>query len=170
MTEVTLINPFETKKWHLPPLGLLYVASFLEKHGVSVKVIDPLSQGNAAYASDSDFAGITCMSGQFKKAQEVAKQIKAKNPNTVTVVGGVHPSIAAEEVAADPNIDIVVVGEGEKALLEIVEKKIKKGIVYGEPPQELDEIPIPARHLVNMDWYLKRGGIVFPYWLRATSF
>ena len=169
MAEVTLINPFTSKKWHLPPLGLLYLASYLEKHGVSVKVLDPLSQGNEDYASDSVYTGITCMSGQFKKVQEIAKQVKAKNPETIIVVGGVHPTVALEEVKLDPNIDIVIVGEGEKALLKTVKEKIRKGTVYGDTVQNLDAIPIPSRHLVNMNWYLKRGGIVFPKWLRATS-
>ena len=164
-----MINPFTSKKWRLPPLGLLYVASYLEKHGVSVKVLDPLSQGSEDYVSESPYTGITCMSGQFKKAQEIAKQVKATNSSTVTVVGGVHPTVATEEVRSDPNIDVVVVGEGEKALLRTVKEKIKKGIVCGEPSVNLDEIPIPARHLVNMNWYMRRGGIVFPKWLRATS-
>ena len=79
----------------MPPLGLLYLASYLAKNGVSVKVLDPLSQGYEDYASESPYTGITCMSGQFKKAQEIAKQAKNKNPTTVTVVGGVHPTVAA---------------------------------------------------------------------------
>jgi len=164
-----LINPFTSKKWRLPPLGLLYLASYLEKHGINVSVLDPLSQGYENYASDSPYTGITCMSGQFKKVQEIAKQVKTKNPATVTVVGGVHPTVATEEANSDPNIDVVVVGEGEKALLRTVEEKSKKGIICGEPFENLDEIPIPARHLVNMNWYMRRGGIVFPRWLRATS-
>ena len=164
-----MINPFTSKKWRMPPLGLLYLASYFDKNGVSVTVLDPLSQGYEDYASGSPYTGITCMSGQFKKAQEIAKQVKAKNPATVTIVGGVHPTVAAEEAKADPNIDIVVVGEGEKALLRIVKDGIKKGVVSGEPVENLDEIPVPARHLVNMKWYMRRGGIVFPKWLRATS-
>ena len=169
MSEVTLINPFTSKKWHLPPLGLLYLASYLEKHGVSVKVLDPLSQGSQDYVSESRYTGITCMSGQFKKAQEIARQVKANNSETITVLGGVHPTVATEEAQSDPNIDIVVVGEGEKAILKVVKEKITKGIICGEAVQTLDEIPVPARHLVNMNWYLRRGGIVFPKWLRATS-
>ena len=169
MSEVTLINPLTSRKWRLPPLGLLYLASCLEKNGVSVQVLDPLSQGYENYASESPYTGINCLSGQFKKALEIAKQVKAKNPATITVVGGVHPTVAVEEAKADPNIDIVVVGEGEKALLRIVKDRIGKGVVYGEPFENLDEIPVPARHLVNMKWYMRRGGIVFPKWLRATS-
>jgi anaerobic magnesium-protoporphyrin IX monomethyl ester cyclase len=169
MGKVTLINPARSKKWRLPPLGLLYVASYLEKNGVDVRVIDPLSQGNENYALDSSYAGITCMSSQFERAREIAKSIKTKSPGTITVVGGVHPTVAAEEACSDPNIDVAIVGEGEKAFLKVVKERIKKGVIIGEPVETLDKLPIPARHLVNMNWYLRRGGIVFPEWIRATS-
>lgn len=168
-SEVTLINPLTTRKWRLPPLGLLYIASYLEEHGISVKVIDPLSQGREDYSSQSDYTGITCVSSQFKKARQIARKVKTHNPETTVILGGVHPTVATEEVLSDPNIDIAVVGEGEKALLKIVKERIKKGTVKGEMVQNLDDIPFPARHLVNMQWYLKRGGVVFSKWLRATS-
>ena len=168
-SEVTLINPHTSKNWRLPPLGLLYLASYLERNGVSVKVVDPLSKNKENYVSDSPYTGITCMSGQFKKAQEIAKQVKTYNPETITVVGGVHPTVAVDEAKSDPNIDIVISGEGEKALLNTIKGKIREGTVQGESIQNLDELPIPARHLVNMKWYLRRGGIVFPEWLKATS-
>jgi len=169
MNEVTLINPLTSRKWRLPPLGLLYLASYLEKHDIRVDVLDPLSQGIEDYVPHSTYVGITCMSGQSEKAKEIAKQVKTKNPETIIIIGGVHPTVAVEEIQRDPNIDIIISGEGEKALLKVVKEGIKKGIVRGEAVQILDELPIPARHLVNMRWYLKRGGIVFPKWLRATS-
>jgi radical SAM superfamily enzyme YgiQ (UPF0313 family) len=169
MSEVRLINPFISKKWRLPPLGLLYLASYLKKNGVTVDVMDPVSRGREVYASNSRYTGITCMSSQFKKTKEIARQVKIRNPETITIVGGVHPTVAAKEAESDPNIDVVLVGEGEKTFLEIVRKGISKGVVYGETVENLDEIPIPARHLINMNWYLKRGGIIFPKWLRATS-
>jgi radical SAM superfamily enzyme YgiQ (UPF0313 family) len=61
----------------------------------------------------------------------------------------------------DPNIDIVVTGEGKRELLRIVKENIRKGTVCGEIIQNLDAIPSPARHLVNMDWYLRRNGLFF---------
>ncbi len=82
----------------MPPLGLLYLASYLEKHGVSIKVLDPLSQGNQNYVPESRYTGITCMSGQFKKAQEIAMQVKAKNFETITFLGGAHSARRAEGI------------------------------------------------------------------------
>lgn len=153
----------------MPPLGLLYVASYLEKHGVSVKVVDPLSQRKEEYVSESPYTGITCMSNQFPKVKQIVKEVKEKNSDTKIVVGGVHPTVATEEVISDENIDIAVVGEGEKAMLKIVQENIEEGIVYGEAIQNLDEIPYPARHLVDMNWYLKRDTVVPFKWIRATN-
>ena len=119
MTEVTLINPLTTTR-RMPPLGLLYVANYLEKYGISVKVVDPLSQRKEEYVSESPYTGITCMSNQFEKVKQIAKEVKEKNPDTIIVVGGVHPTVATEEVIAEPNIDIAVIGEGERALRKIV--------------------------------------------------
>ena len=169
MEEVTLVSPLTTRKWRLPPLGLLYVAAYLEKHGVSVRVLDPLSQGREDYFSRSPYTGITCMTNQFQKAKQIARKVKKENPETVTVFGGVHPSVATEEAVADPNIDVVIVGEGETAMLRILKERIRKGIVHGETVRDLDQVPFPARHLVNMDWYLRRDGTVVSEWLRATS-
>jgi radical SAM superfamily enzyme YgiQ (UPF0313 family) len=52
----------------------------------------------------------------------------------------------------------VIVGEGEKALLNIVNGKIEKyKIIHGEPITNLDSIPIPARDLIDMEFYLKNN-------------
>jgi radical SAM superfamily enzyme YgiQ (UPF0313 family) len=168
MDDVTLINPLTSRGWRLPPLGLLYVASYLEKHGVTVKIIDPMSEGEECYRSESRYTGITCMSSQFAKTKEVARRVKDTNPETTIVVGGVHPTVSTEEVLSDPNIDVAVVGEGEKAMLNIVSEGVKKGVVCGERIRNLDDIPFPARHLINMEWYLRRDSTVVSKWLRAT--
>jgi radical SAM superfamily enzyme YgiQ (UPF0313 family) len=100
------------------------------------------------------------MRGQFKEVKEIAKQVKIKNPVTIIIVGGGHLTVAVEEAMSDPNIDVVIVGKGEKALLKTIKKRIRNGVVMGEIAQSLDDLTIPARHLVK--WYLRRGGIVFP--------
>lgn len=153
----------------MPPLGLLYIASYLEKHGVDVEVIDPLMPGNEEYVSESRFTGITCMSNQFTKVKQIAKEVKENNPDTIIVVGGVHPTVATEEVISEPNIDVAVVGEGEVAMLKIVRDKIKRGVVHGKMIQNLDEIPFPARHLIDMEWYMKRDTVVPFTWCRAST-
>lgn len=153
----------------MPPLGILYIASYLEKHGIGVRVIDPFSEGKEEYVSDSPYVGITCMSNQWMKAKEIAKKIKSENPETIVVFGGVKASVTPEEVFSDENIDIVVVGEGEKTMLKIINENIKGGIVFGERFEDLDEQPCPARHLVNMKKYTARDTVVPFHWLKGST-
>jgi len=168
LTEVTLINPLTTTR-RMPPLGLLYVASYLEKHGISVKVLDSLSQRKEEYISESPYTGITCMSNQFPKVRQIVKEVKEKNPNTTVVVGGVHPTVATREVISESNIDVAVVGEGERAMVKIVQEGIHQGIVHGELIQNLDEIPFPARHLIDMKLYLRRNAVIPFMWTNSTT-
>jgi magnesium-protoporphyrin IX monomethyl ester (oxidative) cyclase len=96
-------------------------------------------------------------------AKQVAGAIKARFPNTPLVLGGVYPSTLPNH-ALDSAADFAIRGEAEIALLKFVETNdaaipgvYSKGpdcIVgegTGELVQNLDEIPFPARHKLNMD-------------------
>lgn len=76
--------------------------------------------------------GISAKSQNFKSALVVAKLAKAFNNQTTVIVGGPHPSMVREEVLAHPEIDICVVGEGERTIVEVLE-----AVAAGEP---LDDI------------------------------
>ena len=170
--DVTLISPC-THTRRMPPLGILYVASYLEMNDISVKVIDGFPPRKITdwrdYETDSPYVGITCMSSQWNRAKEIAQFVKMHNPNATVVVGGVHPTVAADAVSKEKNVDIVVVGFGEKAMLKIVKNGVRDGIIYGDSFANLDDRPFPARHLVDMKKYTARDSIVHFHWLRATS-
>jgi magnesium-protoporphyrin IX monomethyl ester (oxidative) cyclase len=112
-------------------------------------------------------------STQIEHAQRVADAAKEANPEILTVVGGPHVTAVPKEfLSQSKNVDIAVVGEGEYSLLEIAQSsgaqpKLRgiKGIAYREngeiklnPPRplikNLDELPYPAYHLVDMEQYL----------------
>ncbi|NLO08034.1 MAG: B12-binding domain-containing radical SAM protein [candidate division WS1 bacterium] len=97
-----------------------------------------------------DVVGITMMSCEFDTALEVARIAKEERPETVVVVGGPHPSIAAEELEPHPEVDVIFKGEGEvtfPALLEQIERGERlERVVQGEAP-DLDALPFPARDL-----------------------
>ena len=120
-----------------------------------------------------DIIGITNLfSTQMKKALNVTKHIKSVYPDTKIVVGGPHATAKPEEFLSSPSIDIVVVGEGELTLANIAEyydgrKDISevKGIAYmkdgkmqtnkPEYIQDLDSIPYPAYHLIDVERYFE---------------
>jgi anaerobic magnesium-protoporphyrin IX monomethyl ester cyclase len=177
------------------PLGLMYLASVLERSGYEAEILDAfminasfLKVGDALEVGMSygkikeeirrrkpDIVGIaapfTC---QAENAIRVGDSTKEVNPNILTVVGGPHVTVVPMEFLEEAkNIDIAVIGEGEYTMLDIVKcvegkKKISdvQGIAYrqddGEIKQntlrpfieDLDELPYPAYHLVDMEQYL----------------
>jgi len=128
-----------------------------------------------------DIVGIanpfTC---QVEHAIKVGNIVKDVDPSILTVAGGPHiPAVPVEFMEEAENIDIAVVGEGEYAMLDIVKvsegtKKISdvQGIIYrknGTITQDaprpfiknLDELPFPAYHLVDMEQYLSPKNIEY---------
>lgn len=118
--------------------------------------------------------GISAYSASFQSAQQVARIVKKYDPNIKVVLGGIHGTIAREEIfKSSKHFDVVVVGEAEKYVSPLFSKLLQKkenrelkdipgllltidGKVHftGEPERiaNLDEIPWPARHrLIDLD-------------------
>jgi len=180
---VLLINPPETEQsdFSNPPLGLLYLASSLLKENISVEVIDGCLEGwekleQKIRIYKPDIVGVTCLTPDRKKALRVAKIAKEINKNALIVLGGVHPTIMYEQLLNNYSfIDICVLGEGEKTLIEIVQNndysnidgiayKRDNKIIVTKPRkyvENLDEIPFPAWHLIDLQRYPSRGKGIF---------
>lgn len=92
-----------------------------------------------------DLVAFSCISSTFGWARAIARELRP----IPTVFGGVHPSAVPAFVAALPEVDFVCEGEGEEALLALVESGDGRGIpgiwAHGEPP------PGPARHVADLD-------------------
>jgi anaerobic magnesium-protoporphyrin IX monomethyl ester cyclase len=162
---------------YLPPLGLLYLAAVLEKrHEVRIvdgSVSDITVEDIRAEISSwrPDIVGISAYTPTLYRALAIAKIVKETDPRILTVLGGPHPTACPEETVGDANVDVVVSGEGEITLEELADAasasadiSAVKGIFYKRdgkilrtPQREglskLDELPMPARHLVDMTLY-----------------
>jgi anaerobic magnesium-protoporphyrin IX monomethyl ester cyclase len=181
--KVLLINPPETRQlgYTNPPLGLLYLAGMLKAHGIESKLVDGGLLGwnsveEALVDYEPDIVGITCLTPGRQKAFQVARLVKARNPKTLVVMGGAHPTIMYRQILENyPEVDIVVRGEGEHTFLEIVQgldlDKIagivfrSKGEIIENKPREyvanLDDIPSPAWEMIDFQQYPARGsGII----------
>jgi len=121
-----------------------------------------------------DIVGVTNpFTCQVENAIRVADIVKEIDPNILTVVGGPHvTAVPVEFLDEAKNVDIAVIGEGEHTMLDIARffegyKKIsdvqgiayrKDGTVVMNSPRpfikDLDELPYPAYHLVEMEQYL----------------
>lgn len=108
---------------------------------------------------------------QRKNAHEIYKLAKKIDKNIITIAGGAHPTVLPELVLSDKNVDLVVLGEGEEIIISLIEafegkRDIlsldgigyrKNGEVRIKPKtsfiEDLDKLPFPARHLLNMEKY-----------------
>lgn len=159
MAEVTLINPpspFLADDRACPPLGLLYVAASLERAGIGVRVLDLASDPDwesKVRAVDSPISGVGCVTPNYTWARRIAETLP---PNTLKLVGGAHPSALPEETLADSAFDVVVAGEAEAVIADIVRRALrgeKLDPVIQAPPTPSEEIGIPARHAVDLRDY-----------------
>ncbi|MFC1578321.1 B12-binding domain-containing radical SAM protein [Thermodesulfobacteriota bacterium] len=177
---VLLINPFyPISETPSPPLGLSYLAGALSAAGVEVKLLDlvvfPYSRAmlqNLLEAFRPQMVGLTAVTMTFDSAMGVVKDIKDINPAIMTAMGGPHVSFCARETLAGyPDLDVVVIGEGERTVVELCRTansgfglKNVSGIAYRrgtdiyftahrEPIENLDELPLPDRALVPLGRY-----------------
>ena len=128
--------PSENAPWYLgrkfPPLGLAYVAAAVEKAGFEVQVLDnyllklPIADvKDLVKKLNPEIVGITCSSATYHKCVETAAAIKEVAPHCKVVVGGWHPSYVPESMLEHPEIDYVIMGEGERAMVELATYLIK---------------------------------------------
>ena len=188
---ITLINP-RLKTWSpnvYPPLGLCYIAAALEKAGQEVDILDMNSQRVSDKAlvrriEQSPMVGIGGLVTEYNEVVRLAKVTKQADENKIVVLGGPLATTHSRELLVASGADVAVIGEGEQTIVELVgaieqgsSKELIKGIVYRdgdrvvahsprEPEMNLDSIPHPARHLLDMRRYsthhFKTFGIKVP--------
>lgn len=180
MSKVLFVNPFFLKnsvleqEWMMPyfPLGLLYLAASAKQAGHQVAVFDgTFATSEAAFGEmlaqyQPDVVCIASLITLRPVALQLART--AHEFGAVVIFGGpdptLEPSVYLEQAA------VVVMGEGERTLLELLPRfdsdfadvagiaYYKDGTVIQTPTPEpiwnLDELPLPARHLIDAKPYL----------------
>jgi anaerobic magnesium-protoporphyrin IX monomethyl ester cyclase len=163
----------------LPMLGLAFIAAALRDQGHEIKIIDYEVNGwpMSRVAGDiSDFKpDAVCMTGyitNMRRCASVALISKQVDPKTTVIMGGPQVTIFPEEAFHSPDIDVVVLSEGEIIVRNLMnalgdEDKLTdvKGIwfrrVDGEIQQNerevlvdnLDIFPAPALDLFDLELY-----------------
>ncbi|MDA2933723.1 B12-binding domain-containing radical SAM protein [Acidobacteria bacterium AH-259-D05] len=163
------------------PIGLVYIAPIAEQKGHHVEILDLALEGDPDPVLSSklkerrwDLIGISCMTAEFEGAENVARGVKEFDPEIKIIFGGQHPTMVMEEVLTQPYCDFLCVGEGEETfghLLDVLSSggdlsqvlglayKDQQGETRNNPPrpqiQEVDLIPFPAYHLLDLDRYVE---------------
>ena len=186
MTTVTLVYPYfqpsgDNSIFRFPPLGLGYIATYLKAHGVSALVVD------CTFAAEEEvlerirrshprIIGLQVMFSMKEKALEFARLLR--NDCELLVAGGPLPTSNPEEFLSC--FDVVVIGEGEQTMLELVEA-MQEGTDFASVPgiafkkkdkvtftshrpfiEDLDSLPFPSRETFDNEayksYYLKNFG------------
>lgn len=139
------------------PLGLLYLAAVLEQKGEEVEVIDLNFYSNwkeELIKHIADIYGVYCSSTLLNSAIEISAFLKTNFPEKIRIVGGPHPTSMPDQMKE--YFDVVVKGEGEKAIIGIIEDMKNnnlKSYYHFDYIEDLDSIPFPARHLLPIRKY-----------------
>lgn len=183
MAKVLLIEP-STKysfdeRWVRPPLGLLYIASMLEKFNHEVTVIpQPLLHlgiddiVEIVKHQKPDIIGFSCLTANYQNGVKITNILKSQFHNLLIIFGGMHPTYMANEILKrQSSIDFIVRREGEVTTVDLL-NALDKGLsveniaglsfrkgknVYHAEDQsfvnDIDMFPYPARHLLPMEKY-----------------
>jgi len=179
-SHIVLINPrlsaWSPNIW--VPLGLTYIAAALEQKGHNVEIIDlnakRLDDDNLKRRVENAYiVGITGMITEHGEILRLVDVVKKANAEARVVLGGPLATTLPQELLQVSQADFIVVGEGERTIVNLVSAIEHsdsfadiKGVAYKEgnqivatgpvePIANLDTIPFPARHLLDMKRYLR---------------
>jgi len=134
-----------------PPLSLPLLTATCRNAGYDAEATDLEALGynierftqvwRAARDAWPDVVGITCLSAQARGAKELVEAIRSCGYSGKIVVGGVHATIEPEDVLAWSGVDLVVTGECEGNVVDLMRNA--SGIVRGVPP-DIHDVSIPA--------------------------
>jgi len=167
-------TPFKLESEY--PLGVLYLASILEKEGHQVLVRDYYESAfdetkdkmiNLIKNYSPDIVGLSCVTMNRISCFKIAKIVKKINPHIKVIMGGVHTVTLYEQILKNFPVDAIVIGEGEETTPELINafeknKTLKriKGIAFKEKGEvfftgrrdfkkDLNEIPFPKHELLE---------------------
>jgi radical SAM superfamily enzyme YgiQ (UPF0313 family) len=170
-----------------PPLGIMYVASFIRAFDKDCEILlidavaEKLDHAGIQRRLESfapDVVGVSCWTFSLVDSLQVAERAKHRDPRVITCLGGPHVTIYPLETAAFPAVDFAITGDGERAFTMLIRELRttrryesvpnlfykESGAVRSGPiarrEDDLDALPHPDRSLTPLDQYtsLPDGG------------
>jgi anaerobic magnesium-protoporphyrin IX monomethyl ester cyclase len=139
---VILINPRSTKfgifDRYVPlsvPISIGSLAGYFVSHKKEIEIVDEhvrvltqeLLEEITQKVSKPYVFGISVLTACVKRSYEIARMIKNRYPDSIIIMGGIHPTVRTDEVLENDDIDLVVRSEAEEVLLELYEALKNKG-------------------------------------------
>jgi radical SAM superfamily enzyme YgiQ (UPF0313 family) len=190
MNIVLIYPPFLEQRVHeeeiaVPPIGLYYVGATLIEAGHTVEILNwhdrdtpPVRMEAALAAKEPDVIGISLLHANRWGAIEVARMAKRILTGAKVILGGVGATFLWEHLLTHvPEVDFIVMGEGERTFPELL-AHVERGTAVGieqlpgiafrqggrpyrtppaEPVEDLDRLPDPARHFTFQHVASSRG-------------
>ncbi|MBK5134126.1 cobalamin-dependent protein, partial [Candidatus Bathyarchaeota archaeon] len=176
--EAEKYNKDKIEFYGFPPMGILYLGTYLSENNFDVSILDQFARGFSIKETlkwikheDPDILGFSTITtaGTGRSSAEIAKRVKEEiNPNVKVLFGNYHATFNDTRILNKYSfIDACIRGEGEKTLLEIAEKTEKgrgfeeiRGVTYRDNGrivrnddrpllENIDNLPIPNRKLLG---------------------
>lgn len=168
-----------------PAQGTLYLGAVARELGWDVRALDTYlveddeqALRDALAEFPAEVIGLSALTAESRSLFRLAGVARRARPSAVILAGGAHASAEPEATAAHPAIDAAVVGEGERTLADIL-TRIEAGAEWRGVPglavrdgggavrrtaprayiEDLDELPMPAFDLTDIDAYSRRRGM-----------
>ena len=185
MRVAVIASPYPLSEIPSPPLGVTYVAAAFAEGGAKVRIFDYVVCGYSREklaeqlkTFQPDVVGANSVTMNFYDAAQILSDVKNCNPEIITIMGGPHVTFTAEETLRNyPQIDLLALGEAEETIGELLPflkwefhdkwknisgvafRKNNDVVITGRRKliADVDEIAVPARHLLPITRYLALG-------------
>ncbi len=188
--KILLVNPSDSAHQNnflfqkifppVPPLSILYLASYLEDAKYSVEIFDMFVESGTKKnllekisVDRFDIVGFSVLTSSFNNSLELSKEIKHLFPDTKIIWGNIHPTLFYKEIIETGFVDYIVKGEGELVLINLLKalqlnedlhavdnicffSKTENKIVSTKNKSNvviMNKVLYPAYHLLNLDNY-----------------
>lgn len=169
---VVFVEVDTERSWSVASIGPGFLAAYLRAHGHEVGFVRAtvaMSDDEivaAVTAAAPELLGFSLTTRQWLRGAHLVARLRAEPAlaRVPVVAGGLHPTFAPEQVLATPGFDYACLGEGEEALLELVEALASGRPTWGianlwkrdrprprlrEPFEPLDRMPFAARDVLD---------------------
>lgn len=183
MTEICFLFPRKNIKGvsgGTAPLGVLYLATFLQSKGINCFVYDYFFGSTAGLLKKIKKEkvkkiGFSITSPNARIAFKLIETVKRHFPDMLVICGGPHVTALPDETISHKDVDIIVLGEGEEVFYNLIKSyphineiqgiwyKKKGKVVKNEsaqPIKNLDSLPFPDRNLVKINKYIKKTNAI----------
>lgn len=173
----------------MPPLGIMYIGTYLKKNNYTVKIIDLAVENldenqffQAIEECNPSIIGMSTYNEAWNVQKILCRRIKQKYPNIIIAAGGAFATFCYEQVLNESMTDFVLRGEGEYVFCQLcdcllrgkLKKENIKGLCYKnkegsviananvERIKNLDQLLFPDRSLIKKEKY------VLPYTISTS--